>query len=336
MSELEYVKKLKKVFEHNKSKRFVRMELLYNFGSLNYRYAYSAKDDKNNFYAISVCAGNVLKYNTESRVLSFLGNIQGRDFEYTGGAFDKKRRCIWGFPRNSDKLLRIDVDSGKVSEIPLNIKFNAKGIHGAHHYSGILFNDHIYCPPRMASDGILKISLENNFNSEIIPLNDMVGMQTHYSGTILHPNGSIYFLPSLGNRITVYDTLNDDIRFIGDTVNFMNFGGVVWQDGNIYCICGKGVLKIDVHNQSAEIVYKFGYPQYYYGTMLHPNGKIYAYGAKNILIEYDPQNNYTEVVARFYDLKNSFSQSTAGEVMSDGNIYLAPCQGRFFMRLVFD
>ena len=55
--------------------KFQRLELLHNFGTRSYRYAFGAMDDKNNFYAIPMCAGNVMKYNIDSKEISFFADI---------------------------------------------------------------------------------------------------------------------------------------------------------------------------------------------------------------------------------------------------------------------
>lgn len=314
---------------------FCRMELLYNFGSRDYRYAFSAKDDRNCFYAIPVCSGDVMKYNVGSNEIKFLGPIEGKNYEYTGGAFDAKRRCIWGFPRNSNKLLKVDVDKDKLEEISLDVDYKCDGIHDAHHYSGVLAGDYIYCPPRNKGEGILKIDLDS-YKTYNLPIPCEDGAKLHFSGSILHPDGKVYFLPSGSNAVTVMDLKTEEIEIFPEKAGYMNFGGDVWVDGNIYCVCDIGVIKIDVKNKETTVVNKFRNPERYYGALFHPNGKLYACGFNNDILEFDPGTSKVRIAAKQYDIQGGYSNNTIGQIMDDGNLYLTPCQGRFFTRCWFE
>ena len=314
-------------------KNFLRIEFLYNFETYAYRYAFGTKTDGDIFYGVPVCADNIFKYDLSQKEITLLKRNGKKDFDYTGACYDTKRKCIWGIPRNANTLLRVDTVDDKITEIPLNKQYAASGIHGAHHYTGILVDDKIYCPPRHLSSGILEISLDN-FQTDIIPLDENVGRNSHYSGSILHSNGYIYFTPSIGNNFVKFDPASNKIKVIEEKIEGTIFGGVEYKN-DIYCFSSVGIIKFDVKNESIEILYKFENKQTYYGTILHPNGKIYSWNQHNQFVEYNIETNEYKVLATIYDKNNGPVYNAGGVVMGDDNIYFTPCQGRFFMRAVF-
>ncbi len=324
---------LEKQIENNREIQFRRIELLYNFDNYLYKYAFSAKDENDCLYSIPLCAGNVMRYDVKQRKISFIAGIQSTDYAYTGGIYDKKRNCIWGIPRNSNNLLKIHIGEEKIEEIPLGLTYNSTGIHGAHHYSGVIFNDSIYSPPRNDGRGILKIDLKT-VQPSIIPV-DMPSC-VNYSGSLVHPNGKIYFFPSPGNYIISYDPKISEFKLIGDKIYTFIFGGDIWKDGNIYCVTSKNIIRINVQLDDYEVLYNFQNNVNFYGCAFHLNGRLYAFGHNNNFIEYDPALNRLSVKAKFYDGNRYASTATMGLIMNDGNLYLTPCRGRFFMKCVFD
>lgn len=97
-----------------------------------------------------------------------------------------------------------------------------------------------------------------------------------------------------------------------------------------------GVVVIDTINDSISLIHKFETKQTYYGTILHPNGNIYSWNQHNQLVEYNIEKDECKILATIYDEKNGPIYNAGGVVMSDGNIYFTPCQGRFLMRAVFE
>ncbi|CUM71922.1 hypothetical protein [Roseburia inulinivorans] len=315
------------------SKKFCRIEFLHNFQTYNYRYAFG-ENVNDILYGIPMCEKNVMKYDIIKNQASFIDIHEEKDFAYTGGCYDKKNNCVWGIPRNANNLLKIDLLNDKITQIPLKMDFKANGIHGGHHYTGGLSNNTLYCPPRHTSNGILKIELDT-FKTEIISLDTIVNQNSHYSGTVMHSNGYIYFTPSTGNYFVKFDPVYEEIYIIGDKFLGTVFGGVEIGD-EIYCFSSVGVVVIDTINDSISLIHKFETKQTYYGTILHPNGNIYSWNQHNQLVEYNIEKDECKILATIYDEKNGPIYNAGGVVMSDGNIYFTPCQGRFLMRAVFE
>ena len=313
-------------------KEFKHIEFIYNFHTNAYRYAFGTKDDSGCFYAAPMCSSGVLKYDIFNNQVSFIGNINNNDFGYTGADFDIKRNCIWCYPRNKDSILKIDLVNDSVTEIPLGIKFNAEGIHGGHHYSGCMTEDIIYCPPRHNSNGILKIHLDT-YEASIIDIDKILGFNSHYCGSLLTNDGKICFTPGLGNYFTFLNPVDDSFEFIGEKVDGAFFGGTE-VDGVIYSIGSTGIVKIE--NKKMTWIYRFNEKQHFYGTVCHPNGRIYSWNNKNQFVEFDIDKNELKVLATIYDSNNAPVFNAGGIVMDDENIYFSPCQGRFFMRAVFE
>ena len=318
--------------------KYKRMELLHNFHDIEYKYAYSAKDNKGNFYAIPTCAGNVLKYNVTENRISFLGEIEKDNYAYTGGVFDEKRNCIWGFPRNSNCLLKINISDESIQEIPLGIKFVGTKIHDSHHYNGVLVNDVIYCPPRSKSNGILKINLVD-MEASIVDIDNVIGRNMSYSGIVhIKSMDALLLLPSKGSIFTLFYLKTGKICLICDKVDYFCFGAIEDIEGNIYFACDIGIGKVSISEKRIDILKQFPMREKVYGVVQHNNKNIYCYGNNsNSVYEYSPKINQLKVVSKFYDVnKRGMSSYTMGELMEDENIYLVPCFGRFFSRLKFE
>lgn len=315
------------------SLKFQRIEFLHNFDTYQYRYAFGEAVDEEILYGIPMCAKDVMKLDINKNKISFLKRKGKFDFDYTGGCYDAKRRCVWGIPRNSNSLLCINVDKDEVSEIPLQTCFESEGIHGGHHYTGVLVKDSIYCAPRHKSSGILKINLET-MQINMISLDELLGFNSHYSGTILHPNGYIYFTPSVGNYFLKLDPRNDNITFLGEKMQTTIFGGCIYNS-DIYSYTSHGIIKVDIKKEEVMWLHKFENKRQMYGTILHPNGCIYSWGSGNQFVEYDINKQTYNVLATIYDINNAFIYNAGGMVLKDKNIYFTPCQGRFVMRAVF-
>ena len=315
-------------------KEFKKIELLHNFNDYTYKYAFAAPVNNETIYTIPLNAKSILKYSIIDKSIFLIDSDTIEDFAYTGGAYDKKRNCIWGFPRNSDKILKIDVSGDNIEEIPLGLTFGSTGIHGGHHYSGVLYNDYIYCPPRHLSCGILKFNT-HSYVTEILDIDSRLNINSHYSGSILHPNGNIYFTPSVNNFFICFNPINNNWETIGNKVDGSVFGGCVY-DNDLICFTNKGILRIDVTSKRCEYIYMFEIEHRTYGLTLHSNGKIYAWTHRNQLLEYNPLSNQLRAVAHVYDYNNGCCFNTCGYMLNDGNIYFSTCQGRFFMRAVFE
>lgn len=184
--------------------------------------------------AIPNDATSVLCYDQKG---SYISHIREGLFKWTGG-------CIWGgavycFPRTANSFLRIS--GNRAEEVPLTLKYEKE-----HHYSGVCTKDGVVYQPPRNTNHILKTVLNTGISKKINIVDDIFHVSFRYCGSIIHPNGYIYFFPERNNRVIKLDPKMDEWCFIGDRVSTMCFDAKVGLDGNIYgysAYC-EGVMKI--------------------------------------------------------------------------------------------
>lgn len=258
--------------------------------------------------------------NDEERVLMY-GNCpeyyeckKCGEFKWTGG-------CVWngsvfGFPRSANSFLKIT--NNHIEEIPLSIVYNKE-----HHYSGVCCeNGIVYQPPRNTNH-ILKTDLKTGISEQIDIVDAKYGINFRYCGSIIHPNGFIYFFPENGKVIKLDPEL-DKWSFIGKRVSTMCFDAKIGNDGNIYGFSAynNGIMKINVKYNTVEMIHKEFAPKAY-GTKYGIDGWLYSIpgdGAK--IWKYNIDDDIVEEV---FDLKDSSKAKYAGGVtLQNGKIVCVP------------
>jgi len=329
-----YCNTLRTTFEANSNIRFERIELLELLGE-GEKYVGAVTHGNGNVYCIPNGTQSVLEYDVTSGEIDTFGYLPGLDFSYTGGAWYQKDNCIYGFSRNSNNLLRIDVEKRTVQEIPLKLDYATIGGLHNHHYAGTIGGDYLYCAPRSA-EHILRIRLTGYEITRI----ELPFFQDYYNGAIALPNGMIVFIPHTNGHVLKLNPETLQLTAIGNPVPNSYFSGVVYSDGCVYSFGNSGILKIDPINNTAEVVcmqtdtgVKI---RGFYGTKLHFNGKLYGIiGHSNDIIEYNPSSNTAIKVGEFNDGKYNYAKYAGGALLKDGNILLTPAFGRFVAKYVF-
>lgn len=224
--------------------------------------------------------------NDETRILCY--NIQGSKyidnvkeglFKWTGG-------CIWDdaiycFPRAANSFLKIC--NGMAEEIPLSIEYEKE-----HHYSGVCTKAGIVYQPPRNTNHILKTNLVNGLSTKIDIVDKKYRLNFSYCGSIIHPNGFVYFFPENG-RVIKLNTLTDEWCFIGKRISTMCFDAKVGLDGNIYGYSAyrEGIMKIDVSSDLIKMVHQEINPGAY-GTKYGVDGCLYAIpGDGSIIYRFD-------------------------------------------------
>lgn len=283
----------------------------------------------NKIYFVPNGESEILIYDILSKQYQTYGNLPLADFKWTGGC--KYNNNIYCFPRSSNQLLEINLNSFENRLIDLNCNYL-----GEHHYGGVLTNDGvIYQPPRN-TDHILKIDL-NNFTTEKIYLSPkFLKLRFRYCGSVMHPNGMIYFLPEVG-KVMCFNPKTKHISYIGERVNAMCFDAKVFSDGNIYGFSAysNGILKIDVINGKVEMIHN-ELSSKSFGTKLGINGKLYNIpGDGNHFYEFDPVKDEISVIGDTseIDLK---AKCAGGCIDKYGNIYCVPAHGKYMYILDFN
>jgi hypothetical protein len=323
-----YCNVLSETFAANADLKFSHFEILEQLG-VGGKYVGCCQTPSGDIYCINNLSPNVLEY--KDGKCSFLGNIQGLKFGYSGGAYYPKDGCVYGFPRNSNKLLKIDPINHTAEEIPLDINYpmpiKSPGVFN-HHYGGALVGDYLLCVPRFSRD-FLFIDLRDYSIKKHTCASDV-----HCNGAVLHPNGNVYFTPYANSPVIAYDSNSGKFRRICNKIPINCFNGVTYVDGNVYSIGNGGILKIDTEKDTAEIVLTKtvdGIPiTGIYGTKLHFNGKVYGVPGNSIhLFEFDPVENICLSVGQFDDGKFNNAKWAGGSLMPNGDIFLVPAFGRY-------
>jgi len=283
----------------------------------------------NKIYFIPNSENQILLYDILSKNYEKYGNLSFDNFKWTGGC--QYNGNLYCFARSSNHLLEINMNSFAIKLINLNCNYSKE-----HHYGGVLANKGIIYQPPRNTDHILKIDL-NNFRTEKIYLSpQFLKLRFRYCGSIMHPNGMIYFLPENG-RVMCFNPTNNHISYIGKKINAMCFDAKVFADGNIYGFSAysNGILKIDVINGKVEMIHEEVSAKAY-GTKLGINGKLYSIpGDGNHFYEFDPIKDEVSVIGETLET-NLNAKCECGCIDKNGNIYSVPAQGKYIYTLDFN
>lgn len=291
---------------------------------------------------INNSASKTLLYYSDDGTIEYIGNLTEPDHSYTGGCYYIEDGCVYGFPRNSNKLLKISVDEKSIDEIDIGLDASAdiadRKPSLGHHYGGVLVGDNLICPPR-ASKYVLIIDIKNHSHKKIY---NQIFESHHYNCAVLHPNGKVYFTPMQGSSVAEFDPQSEDIRLVGERVPAALFSGTVYTDGCIYCFSQHegGLFRVDAANNKCVLVKdKAGDVPIggSYGAITHYNGKIYNIpGNTKHFFEYDPRTNESRAFCTFDDGRFNRDKWAGGALLPNGNIFLTPCKGRFAAELIFE
>ena len=275
-------------------------------------------------YSIVNSAEKMLKYDIENGTMYFGGTFSKTDFKWTGGCVYERK--LYSFPRLANSLLVYDPDSHVFEEIDGGLSYD-----GEHHYGGVCTPDGmIYQPPR-STDHILKWDIKNK-TCKKIQINN--GKVCRYCGSVIHPNGNIYFIPEKDFCVIKMNMKTEEISYIDSPVCDKAFNPAIAANGNIYGFCsGNGILKIDTKTDKVKILYedcKIGS----YGTKGGINGKLYSLpGYTNDVWEFDPFN---ETLKKCYsvDAQNQVNYA-GGAIDLNGDIYALPVHADNIFKISF-
>ncbi len=251
--------------------------------------------------------------------LEYFGELGHDNFKWTGGC--QWKDFVYGFPRTRNSFIRVSIENNKTEEIPLQFIYNSE-----HHYGGICTKEGmVYQPPRN-TDHILVTDLNTMESYKICLAPSWLRLKLRYCGSIIHPNGCIYFFPERNGRVIKLDMRTNKWMYIGENISTMTFDAVVATDGNIYGFSAyePGIMKIDTAQNSCRMLHRsifYGA----YGTKLGVNGRIYSIpGNGDFVWEYNP---VTDVSTKLYHIDNKVKPKFAGGVIKqDGTIIGVPAK----------
>jgi hypothetical protein len=236
-------------------------------------------------YAIPCNASKVLRVDTETDALTFIGDLGEHGSlknKWYGGIKDRNG-AIWGIPYCSDKVLKITPETQSVEMFDVSgetLKKNAFSWHG-----GTLAPDGcIYGFPSHA-ERVLKINCNTG---EISLIGDSLGTDGYkFGGGCIGGDGNVYAFPSDYHAVLKIDVATGKTSLLGvgepsmmPSLKNKWQGGVLARDGSIYGIpCdAPSVLCIDVAAQRVFFLGALGdLPDKYQGGFLDANdGVIYA------------------------------------------------------------
>lgn len=209
-------------------------------------------------YAIVNSAEKMLGYDISAKEMNFYGSFDKSDFKWTGGCIYKKK--LYSFPRSAKCLLIYNIRKGIFEK-----GYSMFAYRGEHHYGGVCTKSGIIYQPPRNTDHILKWNIEKKTCEKLYIKK---GTNMRYCGSVLHPDGYIYFMPEKDYPVIKMSVETQRIEYIGIIREAMVFNPVIAADGNIYGfrMNGKGILKIDTKTNEVSV--------------LHGDTSILAYGAK--------------------------------------------------------
>ena len=275
-------------------------------------------------YAIINSSEKMLTCDLRSGEMDFLGSYAKNDFKWTGGCLYQD--MIVMFPRFENTLLIYHIESKTFEEIDCGLHYTAE-----HHYGGVCtHNGIIYQPPR-STNHILKWDLNEKVCKKI-EIN--AGQVCRYCGSVIHPNGYIYFIPERNCRVLKMNMETEEIVPIGDPICAMAFDPTIAFNGNIYGYSTeKGILKIDTENDTVSMICE-ELETHAYGTKCGINGNLYSLpGYTNDVWEFDPQ---CEALRKCYsfDAQNKVNYA-GGAVDINGDIYGLPVWADNILKISF-
>ena len=257
--------------------------------------------------------GFVVKFNPIDESRTFIGPDLGA----------KVNKWYYCAPFNSDRVLKIDTQSGSVTTI-----------------QAILPEQGSWSSAALAPDGC--IYFMPYYSRRILrldPITDTIGSVgidfgrglRKFSGTVVGVDGNVYGIPFWSRRIAKYDPIDGRTSFIGDESEDRIFdctgNGVLGRDGHIYAFMEIGqVLKIDTAIATYSFVgdiMKVSSNDKLMDAALGNDGCIYwAPSHANRVLKYDPRANNTFYVGN--DLGNRRYKWSGGAVTSTGVICCTP------------
>jgi len=275
-------------------------------------------------YSVVNSAEKMLKYDIAKGTMCFGGAFSKTDFKWTGGCIYEHR--LYSFPRLSNNLLVYNPDSDVFEEIDCGLNYN-----GEHHYGGVCTSDGIIYQPPRNTDHILKWDIKNK-TCKKIQIND--SKVCRYCGSVLHPNGNIYFIPEKDFCVIKMNIKTEEVSYIDGPICGMAFNPVIAANGNIYGFRSQnGILKIDTKTDKVKILYedcKIGS----YGTKVGINGKLYSLpGYTNDVWAFDP---FSETLEKCYSIDAQNKVNYAGGAIDlNGDIYALPVHADNIFKISF-
>lgn len=264
-------------------------------------------------YAIPNDASSFMKITEDN--LEFIGDLGDNLFKWTGGCL--YNGCLYAFPRTSNSMLCLNLETNKIS-FPFSYDYKTE-----HHYGGVCTSEGVVYQPPRRSNHILATNLNTGKIRHIKLVPDFLKMDMRYCGSLIHPNGYIYFFPENGYVIKL-DPKTEQWGFIGSYCRSYAFDAKVGIDGSIYAFSayGKGLMKVDVISEKVEMFY----PERHFGvcgTKVGVNGRLYAIpGDGEIVYEFNVTNGK---LSEIHNCNDSMKAKFAGGVtLKDGRILGMP------------
>jgi len=302
------------------------VEQLGEFAS-GYKYCGAVLGANGMIYGIPSGAKNIIEIDPSRNTFELLGNLSDQSFKWTNGC-NYTDGCIYGFTRSSNTLLQIDITQKQISEIKLGLSYKDE-----HHYSGVLYGNRIYQPPRR-NNTILCINLDNKMVHQISLTNLPIKMG--FTGSILHPNGLVYFMPESWGKVMVFNPETEMITFIGKIIKCSVYNPVVSHNGCIYGFgYSFGILKINPKTNSVSVLYN----SIFFGsatTVIGMNGKLYnLVGTSDTLYEFDPDTDSLKIIGNIKSESCVECKCAGGVVTTDGTIWCIPAFAEHIYKLIF-
>lgn len=279
-------------------------------------------------YGIPVGFDKVLSLDIEGLNYELIGNLGNDEYKWSGGEYYNGK--IYGFPRKSNKLLVINPHTEDMKTFDIGQKYSFE-----HHYSGVIYKGKLYQPPRNCNH-ILKINLEDKQSEKIVLSKHQLKFQ--YCGSILHPNGKIYFLPERNEKVIEFDPEKGIINYIGVFLFSTTFSVCVLSNGAMIGFSGydKGMLFIDPERRLTKMIHReIGVPGCYKNVLFN-DGCVYGMpGCGEYLWKYDPKTDEVTKVSKCGESKYDIAK-IASAVIVDDRIIGIPSRADYIYIIEFE
>ena len=272
-------------------------------------------------YGVINSAPSMLALDIETKQARLIGNFDEAPFKWSGACQIEDR--LYLFPRAARGLLCYEPARGSFREYPSRRCYG-----GEHHYGGVWAAGKIWQPPRNTDH--LLIWEPDGACTEL----QVADHPVHYCGSVLHPNGCVYFLPERNEPVLCLEPQNGTVTPLTPPVSTMVFDAKVAADGCIYGYSSaSGLMRLDVRAGVCEMLYP-EIPFRAYGTKFGANGRLYSLpGWNGALWEFTLQKG---TLRQVYTCDGTAEVHFAGGACdANGNIFAVPVFEDYVLKIDF-
>ena len=200
---------------------------------------------------------------------------------------------VWKIPDEARRVVEYNVEDKSIKEIGPDFDTC-----GQAYMNGIkATNGSIYCLP-FATKYFLKIIPGEGQNAEVQILREMQLPKGHWVAGALANDGCIYYFPYIGRILKLDPGYGDSLSLVGEEINEVFEVAVLGNDGYIYGISSRRVIKFNPIDHRLSCVGRSFAPNKNYctGALLAENGNIFAVNHCGQILHIDTSKNDWKII----------------------------------------